>query len=264
MTDSGSVRNGGIPLDISSPGKKNAVIPSIIREEAIDIAESMRRKKILGRGIEEHIISTGLIWWPFVHITIRYKGGIIRRQMKETEFLIDGLTAEGLTVDKGYKRYPLFSGITDLDSISVMVLASINREGATVEEIGPVAGMTDNEMKKVLQKLEKKRLVTSSILSNRKKMYMTLLRNELPKIHGLRGNIPPDLPLRHLEGISRPLSFSEDEISRILKGLEPECGITGFHTYYYPVYEVLLDDNRRNTRPLLIDGRTGKEIIAER
>lgn len=260
MTDRRKIRDEGIPLEISSPGKRNAIIPSIIREEAIDIADSMRRKKILGMGIKEEIVSAGLIWWPFVHITISYIGGMIRKQMKETDFLLDGLTADGVSADKGYRRYPLFSGVAGLDSLSVSVLAAMNREGSTENELILETGVPEKEMKKVLQKLEKKRLVTTSVLPDRTKVRIPLIGYELPKVHSLHGKLPA-LPLKHLEGISRPLSFSESDISSVLKGLDPECGITGFHTYYYPVYEVLLDDGMCNTRPLLIDGRTGKEII---
>lgn len=261
MTENKKVMDARVPVDITSPGKKTAVIPGIVREEAIDIAESLRKKKLFGVGTEEHIISAGLIWWPFVHVTFRYMGGIIRRQMKETGFLLDGLTADGITVDKGYKRYPLFSGLTGLDITSVRVICAVKRDGSTEEEIVTDTGMKEKEIKKILQKLSKKRLLTSTILPDGVKTYIPLLRNELPKLHNLHAAVPA-LPLKHLEGISRPLSFSEEEIVRILKGIEPECGITGFQTYYYPVYEVLLDDRKGNTRPLLIDGRTGKEIIS--
>lgn len=88
-------------------------------------------------------------------------------------------------------------------------------------------------------------------------VYIPLLEKPIPKLSNL--NQVQTMKLTTLSGESRGPSFTEEELRKIIKGLEPTAEITKIRVIFYPVYEAAIASDSGERRAF-IDGVTGREI----
>ncbi|MBN1194942.1 MAG: DUF87 domain-containing protein [Methanomicrobiaceae archaeon] len=241
---------------ITLPG--DAVVPLLEREDALDIALGKRKRKILVFGCEERIASAELVYWPLIRCEVRYIRGMLKKTTKTTVWCLDGQCGHCADIRGGLKFRPCFAELLGLEEEAVRILGVIPVTGATWEDMEAVSKIPLGAVKKIIRNLEKRKLVTQSGKAGNANVYVPLLAHPVPKPGA--GNPPDDVMLCvRSEARTRERLIDEEELRRVLKGIEPTAEITGFSTFYYPVYEISLASERGN-RSLYIDAVTGREI----
>ena len=235
----------------------NAVVPILLREEALDIAKSRCKRRFLIFAPEERIVSGERIYRPLHRVKVRYVGGIIRKTTKTAAFVVDGLTGCIVEMDRGLKVRPGFSEILGLDEAAVRVVANLANGGSTLVEIEAETRLPPGMVKKALKSLESAKLVTRMKTVGDTTVYVPLLAAEVPTLAALRPGT--DLPMEPLREEPPGAKVTEALLRTILKGLEPTAEIVGFDTIYYPVYRVGFA-SEGGERSIIIDGCTGREL----
>ncbi len=235
----------------------DAVIPVLIREEALDIAKGKRRRRFRILEPEERIVSAERIYRPLHMVEIRYIGGLIRKTTKTASFVLDALTGCIVELDRGMKVRPGFSELLGLDEAAVRVVAGLANGGSTMAEIEADTRLSPGAVKRAIKQLREAKLVTEMTTAGSAVVYVSLLTGEIPGLHTLRRG--EDLPMEPLREEALEAKVTEASLRIILKGLEPTAEIVGFETVYYPVYEVGFS-SERGERSIVLDGISGKEL----
>lgn len=239
------------------PPSGNAVVPVLLREEALDIAMARRKRRLPFLEPEERVVSGERVYRPLHRVEIRYIGRFIKKSTKTASFVIDGHTGCIVEIDRGLKVRPGFSELLGLDEAAVRIVTGLANGGSTLVEIEAETHLPPDVVKKAVKSLEKMKLITEVKTVGDTKIYVPLLADEVPALSSLRpGSEPPMEPLR---GDPPEANVTKESLRTILKGLEPTAEIVGFETIYYPVYRIVLASDHAE-RSLLLDGRTGKEL----
>jgi len=237
----------------------NAVIPVLLREEALDIAKARRKRRFLILEPEERIVSGERVYRPLHRVDIRYIGGLLRRSTKTASFVIDGFTGCIVEMDRGLKVRPGFSELLGLDEAAVRVVAGLANGGSTLTEIEADTHLPPAAVKKAIKSLTGAKLITEMKTVGDTTVYVPLLAEDVPALSALRPG-SGDLPMEPLRGESLEAKATESSLRTILKGLEPTAEIVGFDTIYYPVYLIRFA-SERGDRSIVLDGCTGKELL---
>ena len=243
------------PVEPSAPA--NAVVPVLLREEALDIAKARRKRRFLVLEPEERIVSGERVYRPLHRVEIRYIGGFIRKATKTASFVLDGCTGCIVEVDRGLKVRPGFSELLGLDEAAVRIVAGLANGGSTLTEIEADTRLPPGAVKKAMKRLTGAKLVTEIKTVGDTKVYAPLLAEEVPAFSALRPGA--DLPMEPLRGEPLEAKVTESSLRTILKGLEPTAEIVGFDTIYYPVYLIRFASEHAE-RSIILDGCTGKEL----
>ena len=239
------------------PPAGNAVVPVLLREEALDIAKGKRRRRFRVLAPEERIISGERVYRPLHRVEVRYVGGLIRKATKTASFVIDGLTGCIVEVDRGLKVRPGFSELLGLDEAAVRIVANLANGGSTLVEIEADTLLSPGVVKKAIKSLEAAKLVTTMKTVGDTVVYVPLLATEVPGLATLRPGA--DLPVEPLREAPLEEKVTESSLRTILKGLEPTAEIVGFDTIYYPVYRIGFA-SENGERSIVLDGCTGREL----
>ena len=239
------------------PALGDAVVPVLLREEALDIAKGKRRRRFRILEPEERIVSGERVYWPLHRVDVRYVGGLIRKTTKASSFVIDGLTGCIVEVDRGLKVRPGFSELLGLDEAAVRIVAGLASGGSTLVEIEADTRLSPAVVKKAVKSLEAAKLVTTMKAVGDTVVYVPLLAAEVPGLATLRPGA--DLPMEPLREEPLEAEVTESSLRIILKGLEPTAEIVGFDTIYYPVYRIGFA-SENGERSIVLDGCTGREL----
>ncbi|MDD3933102.1 MAG: DUF87 domain-containing protein [Methanoculleus sp.] len=242
---------------VEPPAIGNAVIPVLLREEALDIAMAKRKRRFRILAPEERIVSGERVYRPLYRVEVRYIGGLIRRATKTASFVLDGCTGCIVEVDRGMKVRPGFSELLGLDEDAVKIVAGLANGGSTLIEIEADTRLPPGAVKKAVKSLTKAKLVTEMKTVGDTVVYAPLLAAEVPGLSTLRPGA--DLPMEPLRETPLAAKVTESSLRTILKGLEPTAEIVGFDTIYYPVYLVRFA-SERGSRSIILDGCTGREL----
>jgi len=235
----------------------NAVIPVLLREEALDIARGKCKKNLLTRTFLERIASAELVFWPLLVVEAKFLGGLLRRSTKQISFILDGLQGHAVDLSRGLSMRPGFAELIDLDEAAVRIIATLTPGGSTEPEMEADTRLPPEVVKRAVKQLEKRKLITPVKTAGEASVYVPLLVQKIPRPgslhHVYTGNLEP------LDGISREKKIDEAAIRTVLKGLEPTAEITATRVMYYPVFEVRLASDT-GERMLFLDGVFGREI----
>ncbi|NLA39638.1 MAG: DUF87 domain-containing protein [Methanomicrobiales archaeon] len=245
------------PEEEDPPAAGDAVIPMLLREEALDIAMAKRRRRFRILEPEERIVSAGRVYRPLLLVEIRYIGGLIRKTTKMASFVLDALTGCIVELDRGIKVRPGFSELLGLDEAAVKVVAGLANGGSTMAEIEADTRLSPGAVKKAIKQLREAKLITEVTTAGSAVVYVPLLTGEVPGLHTLRRG--EALPMEPLREEALEVKVTEASLRTILKGLEPTAEIVGLETIYYPVYEIRLA-SERGERSIVLDGISGKEL----
>ncbi len=237
----------------------NAVIPVLLREEALDIAKGKRKRRFRILEPEERIISGERVYRPLHRIDIRYIGGLLRKATKTASFVIDGPTGCIVEMDRGLKVRPGFSELLGLDEAAVRVVAGLANGGSTQTEIEADTHLPPAAVKKAIKSLAGAKLITEMKTVGDTTVYVPLLAEDVPAFSALRPG-SGDLPMEPLREESLEAKATESSLRTVIKGLEPTAEIVGFDTIYYPVYLIRFA-SERGERSIVLDGCTGRELL---
>ena len=236
---------------------RNAVRPLISRERALEIAEGLRKRRILGLGPDEKIASVQLFSWPFLQVEMRYIGGMVRKRTRSTSFLIDGLHGNCARFKGGLRLRPCINELLDLGEDAVRVLSRMNTVGATETELESATRLSPAAVKRALRDLEEKRKITRSGKAGEAVIYVPLLMHRVPKLAGLSGKLEAELS--PVKGKVRNSEIEPEKIRTILKGIENTAEVTSCAVRYYPLFEVTMVSDR-GTFEHYIDAVTGRSV----
>lgn len=235
----------------------DAVVPVLLREEALDLAKTKRKRRFLFLEPDERIVSGERVYRPLHRVEVRYIGGLIRKATKMASFVLDGCTGCVVEIDRGLKVRPGFSDLLGLDEAAVKIVSGLANGGSTMTEIEADTHLASGVVKKAIKSLVEAKLITEVKTVGDTVVYVPLLAAEIPGLHTLRRGT--DLPMEPLRGPPPEAKVTESSLRTILKGIEPTAEIVGFDTIYYPVYLVRFA-SERGERSILLDGCTGKEV----
>lgn len=233
--------------------KLRAFTPKISREELLKIAEMKKRKKFGLFGPKEMLTSTELQFHPLIFVEIKYTKGIIRKSIRTSSFVLDGLTGDSVEIEKGFKVKKGFADLLGLDETAARVLIEIHRtKRATVADLEATTRLSESTLRATIEKLSGLKLVTYEKVG-RAKVYLLLKKLALPSLeHHVRSELPAEVSV---SGVRVECKLSEQELRDALKAIEPTCEITRFDVFYYPTYII-----RYPKRAIKIDGITGKAV----
>ncbi|KDE56127.1 ATP-binding protein [Methanoculleus sp. MH98A] len=240
------------------PAVENAVIPVLLREEALDIAKAKRKRRYRILEPEERIVSGERIYRPLHRVEVRYIGGLLRKSTRTASFVLDGCTGCIIEVDRGMKIRPGFSELLGLDEAAVKIVAGLANGGSTLTEIEADTHLAPGVVKKAMKSLADVKLITEMKTVGDTKVYVPLLAADVPALSSLRQGADP--PMESLREKPLEAKVTESSLRTILKGLEPTAEIVGFETIYYPVYLIRFA-SERGERSIVLDGCTGKELL---
>ncbi len=239
------------------PAAGDAVVPVLLREEALDIAKAKRKRRFRILEPEERIISGERIYRPLHRVEVRYIGGLIRKATRTASFAVDGDTGRLVEIDRGLKVRPGFSELLGLDEAAVRVVSRLANGGSTMAEIEADTRLPPDVVKKAVKSLEKAKLVTEMKTVGDTVVYVPLLAAEVPALSTLRRGA--DLPMEPIREPPPATKVTEALLRTILKGIEPTAEIVDFQTIYYPVYLIRFV-SERGDRSIVLDGCTGREL----
>ena len=236
---------------------KNAIPTLLQRDEALRVVQSHCRKSFWRRAYLDRIISLDRISWPLLSVEVKYHGGILKKTTKRSSFILEGFHGDRADLSDGLMVRPGFSELIGLDEAAVAVLKILTPAGLTALEIEADAGLMPADVKKALKSLQKQKRITTRKTEEGVVVYIPLLEKPIPKLSNL--NQLQTMKLTTLSGESRGPSFTEDELRKIIKGLEPTAEITRIRVVFYPAYEAKIASDSGERR-IFIDGVTGREI----
>jgi len=245
------------PEDTPAPAG-DAVVPVLLREEALDIAKGKRKRRFLVLEPEERIVSAERVYRPLYRLEVRYVGGLIRKATRTASFVVDGETGCIVELDRGLKVRPGFSELLGLDEAAVRIVTGLANGGSTLTEIEAGTRLPPGVVKKAVNGLKTAKLVTEMKTVGETLVYVPLLAAEVPPLSALRPGA--DLPMEPLREDPPAAKVKEASLRTVLKGLEPTAEIVGLRTFYYPVYRIGFA-SERGSRSILLDGCTGKELL---
>lgn len=250
----------GKPL-VAERVNKEAILPVLEREEALNRATGRLKKKKFGFGTEERLLSADLVYIPLVKVTVKYIGGILRKGPKKTCYLIDGRNAKAVEIDSGLKYKSFIEEYVGLDEACVEILDTMPIRGETAAEIEAETKHSKKIVDKVISTLKDKKLITESdtLGESEKPVYVPLVDTHLPAMKPQEVRI--DLKMGEIDGgyVEKRL-IEESDVRTVLKIIEATSEIVGFETIYYPVYKVTAACGH-DERVLFIDGVSGKEVV---
>ncbi len=241
----------------TGPSGGEAIVPVLIREEAIDIAKGKRRRRLPFLEPEERIVAAETVYWPLALVEVRYIGGLLRRSTKAASFLIELVSGQFASVSRGMKIMPGVAELVGLDETAVRAIAHLPSGGSTLPEMEADLRQPPTVVKKAVKELEKRKLVTEVRAPGEATLYMPLLLHEIPRLSSLRQSL--EVKTEPLREPGRPAEIREADLRGLLKAIEPTLEITGWRAVYYPVYEIRLVSSDGG-RTLFLDGISGKEL----
>lgn len=236
---------------------KNAVPTLLERDEALRAVQSLCRKSFWRRRYLDRITAMERISWPLLSVEVKYLGGILKKTTRRASFILEGFHGERVDLTNGFMVRPGFAELIGLDEASVAILKNLTPAGLTALEIEADAGLMPGDVKKALKSLQKQKRITTMKSEEGAVIYLPLLDHPIPKLSNLHQSFTTSLTTP--SGECRGPAITEDDLRKIVKGLEPTAEITKMKVIYYPVYEAIVASDSGERR-IYIDGQTGREI----
>ena len=224
----------------------------ISKDQIEKIIEGKRKRKHGLFGEREHVTRLEQAYTPLIYIEISAKSGLIKKSIKKFSTLVDGKSGEFVQIENGMKIISQgFSNFIGLDENEVNVLMEMKKnKSLTATDIEMKANLSESTVRKILTKIQDKKLATFSN-QGKTKFYTLLIDLERPEF---KGNIEKP-KIESVYGKTEKPLLTEEQIRKIIKGLDATADITKFEVFYYPFWISDL-----SYRKLIIDGITGKEI----
>ncbi|MDO8842293.1 ATP-binding protein [Methanocalculus sp.] len=237
----------------------NTAIPTLLqRDEALRIVQGLCKRSFWRRRYLERITHFERVSWPLLVLEVKYLAGMLKKSTRKSSFILEAFHGNRADLSDGLMIRPGFSELIGLDEAAVAILSALSPAGLTVLEIEAETSLRPIEVKKAIKLLQKQHRITMMKSEEGAVVYIPLLDHPIPKLSNLHYTIKQKL--HPLSGETRNPMVTEDELRKILKGIERTSEITKIRMIYYPVYEARIA-SESGGRQLFIDGVTGREII---
>ncbi len=226
--------------------------PRISKEKALDIAESRRKKKYVVFGEKERITGAELIYHPLIFVEIKMKKGLIRKGFVNYSFILDGISGRLAELEDGLRFSEGFENILGLKENEAKVLIELSKsKKLTVPELESQVKISSNVLRKVLNNLQNKKLITYAGKAGRAMLYSPLIDLRIPDLE--QNQKHPVLDGKADYGLEAKVR--EGDLREVLKAIDPTSEIIKFQTFFYPIFSVHFEN-----RKLRIDAISGKEV----
>jgi DNA-binding Lrp family transcriptional regulator len=227
--------------------------PRVSRGEVLRIAEAKKRRRFGIFGPKEMLTGTELGFHPLVLVEVSYTRGLIRKSIRTSSFVLDGLSGDFVEVERGFRVRKGFSDLLGLGENPARVLVEIHRAGrATVADLEAKTGLSEGTIREAVRSLSERKLITYERVG-RARAYLPIKKLTLP---GLKRHVSLELPAEaSVPGAGIECRLGERDLRDALKAIEPTAEVTRFEVFYYPIYTL-----RYRKRVVRIDGITGTEV----
>jgi hypothetical protein len=247
----------GSPIEEHSDS--NTAIPTLLqRDEALRIVQGLCKRSFWRRRYLERITHFERVSWPLLVLEVKYLAGMLKKTTRKSSFILEAFHGDRADLSDGLMIRPGFSELIGLDEAAVAILSALSPAGLTVLEIEAETSLRPTEVKKAIKLLQKQHRITMMKSEEGAVVYIPLLDHPIPKLSNLHYTFKQKLD--PISGETRNPMITEDELRKVLKGIEQTAEIIKLRMIYYPVYEVRIT-SESGERQLFIDGVTGREII---
>ena len=231
------------------------LLPSVRAE---DVPQLVRRERSFGIfGPRETVTNVSPEYRTLVQLGVRLRRGLLRRRFETVYAYLDGVTGKHVIVDRGLEVTRGFEKILGLSTLQMEVLREVKADGDTSPlDVASAVGESKSTVSRVLGTLNDRRLVRT-IEVRKRKLYRRLVDLPVEPTE----LVPLELGEVDVKG-SRivPPKLKEGDVKEVVKGLWEGADVDSFETFLYPVFRVELVVKRKH-REVLIDGRSGNELI---
>jgi len=223
-----------------------------------DIPALVRRERSFGIfGPKEAVTSVTPCYRTLIQLGVRVRRGLLKRRFETVYFCLDGVTGREVSIERGAEVADGFQKLLNLTTLQVEVLREVDADSDTSAiDVASALGEPKSTVARTLASLDDKRLVRT-IEVRRKRLYRRLA--DLP---GTPSKFEP-LELSPIDtGGAKVVEpkIREAQVRDAVKGLWEGADVYSFEPFLYPTYRVELV-LRRKHREVLIDGRSGKELV---
>ena len=258
------LRPGGVPLAgrpeerASDPPAGDMLLGLEPSMKADDIPALVRRERRFGIfGPRETVAEATLQFRTLVQLGVRLRRGFLKRKFRTVYAYLDGASGKMVSLGKGLEVSRGFEKLIGLSTLQVEILGRLKPESDTSTlDVASALGESRGTVSRALSQLNGKRLVRT-VEVRKKKLYRRLV--DLPPTPS--GVLPLELvPVDHGRARVVQPKIKESDVRDAVKGLWDGADVDSFDTFLYPVFEVELLVRRRHRR-VVIDGRTGRELV---
>jgi len=228
--------------------------------QARKIADKHRQKKFLFFGKNESVENAALRYRLIWSVQFDYFN-------RQNEFLtkncfIDSVTGEFVHFDKG--RFVESKGLPKLSEFKqneVNVLRFLRKTQQNLKQIASPTGLSEEEVKRILDKLVAKSLVDKFV--NEKKVELYSLRQDIdlpPSPQTILLESIKKLPFVQASSVSKERElYSKGDLPKLLHLLWPNTVIRRISEVYWPIYHVTLKKEGAE-RTIMVDALTGQRL----
>jgi len=238
------------------PGRVALGLPPSIKAE--DIPLMVRRERSFGIfGPRETVTGVTPLYRTLIQLGVRKRRGLLKRRFETVYAYMDAATGKEVLIGRGLEVVGGFEKLLGLTTLQVEVLREVKPDGDTSAlDVASAIGESKSSVARVLNFLDNRRLVRT-IEVRKRKLYRRLI--DLPGEPSVLS--PLDFEEVNVEdGRISTTKLKESDVKDAVKGLWEGADVGSFETFLYPVYKVELVVRRKH-RLVLIDGRSGKELV---
>lgn len=237
-------------------GKVALGLPPSIKGD--DLPTMVRRERSFGIfGPRETVTGVTAQFRTLIQLGIRKRRGFLKRRFETVYAYLDGASGKEVMIGKGLEIVKGFEKLLGLTTLQVEVLREVKPDTDTSAiDVASAIGESKSSVSRVLNYLNDKRLVRTIEVRNRK------LYRRLTDLPGEPSEfVPLELEAVDVEKARIVLpKVKEADVRDAIKGLWDGADVASFEPFLYPVFRVELVVRRKH-RQVLIDGRSGRELI---
>jgi DNA-binding transcriptional ArsR family regulator len=259
----GPMNRSAVPADevqerqqAPSGGESKLGLTPSVRAE--DVPAVVRRERSFGIfGPRETVTAVTLQFRTLVQLGVRKRRGLLKRRFETVYAYLDGVTGKEVSIGRGLEVVKGFEKLLGLTTLQVEVLRLVAPDSDTSAlDIASELGESKSTVSRVLTFLNERRLVRSIEVRNRK------LFRRLTDLPGEPSSVVPleldAIPVEKVAVLAPKIR--EGDVRDAVKGLWEGADVESFEPFLYPVFRVELVVRRKH-RNVLIDGRSGKELL---
>ncbi|MDG6920271.1 MAG: DUF87 domain-containing protein [Nitrososphaerota archaeon] len=223
-----------------------------------DIPFMVKRGRAFGIfGQKETVTEVTPEFRTLVQVGVKLRRGLLKRRFQTVYAYLDGASGRLAWLGRGLGVATGFEKLLGLSTLQVEVLRELTPDGdVSALDVASEVGESRAATSRALAALNGKRLVRTATIGKRK-LYRRLV--DLPSVPS--ATTPLELAPVDLAGakVAQP-KIKESEVREVVKGLWEGADVDSFEPFVYPLFRVELVARRRR-RQVMIDGRSGKELV---
>jgi hypothetical protein len=197
------------------------------------------------------------LYRTLIQLGVRKRRGLLKKRFETVYAYLDAATGREVLIGRGLEVVGGFEKLLGLTTLQVEVLREVRPDSDTSAlDVASAIGESKSSVTRVLNLLDGKRLVRT-IEVRKRRLYRRLI--DLPGEPSVFSPLDfEEIPMG--DGRIFSTKLKESDVKEAVKGLWEDADVESFETFLYPVYKVELVVRRKH-RLVLIDGRSGRELV---